>query len=146
MNNASNYINKRLKSVTLSTGDIIRVRPLSKSDYLSLGEIPAALFSEEGIKELTGGNKERQAERIVENLPFFTKLLNHVVTSCVVSGLKIVAKDLDQCKDGEVPISVLADEDQSLILAAVMGASGVSSGAVATANPFPQEPAAAGNP
>jgi hypothetical protein len=144
-NLSARYKAARLRTVKLSTGDDIQVRPLSKADFLSMGDIPSVLLSEAGLNILNGADKSRQAEIVGEHLPFFTKLLHHALTSCVITpGFKVVLKEPEQCADDEIPLAFVADEDQSAILAAVMSASGASNEAVAAARPFRGEPAAAG--
>lgn len=125
-NLSARYKAARLRTVRLSTGDEIQVRPLSKADFLSLGDIPSVLFTESGLGILNGTDKTLQAEFVGEHLPFFTKLLHHAMFPCVVmSGFKVVLKEPEHFVEDEIPLAFVADEDQSAILKAVMSAIGL---------------------
>lgn len=146
-NIAQKYRQARLVPITLSTGDVIQVRPLKREDVFALGEIPAVMLSDDSVNELATADTKRQVEVVTESLPFFTRLLHHALTKCIVTPgfVVVVDRPANECTEDEIPLEYLADDDQAKILAGVMSASGMGNAAVTAARPFRGESATAGD-
>lgn len=147
MSYASKVKNKRLKSVTLETGDVIQVRGLQKVDFLMLGDVPLFLRSKEEAAKFDDSGKSDRYKAIAENSDYFKRFHDHIMTQCVVTpGFKVVVdKPVNECADDEFHVSLFSAEESAAIIAAAIEAGGMPSGAAAAARPFPAEPAAAGN-
>ena len=123
---ATRYKQSRFRKVTLSTGDIIEVRPFNRADYIAIGEIPAILLSKEGRAKLEDAENGEREKLVLENLAFFERQLKVTLENCIVTpGFKVVVdKPASECAEDEIHYSQIADSDSAAILSAVMEASG----------------------
>ena len=119
-----------------------------KMDFVQLGDVPLFLRTKDGARAFDDGDQVTKVQAIADNAEYFLRLRNHIVANCIVTpGFKVVVdRPQADISDDEMHIDEMAEDDVSAIISAAMSASGVSSGAVATATPFPEKPAVAGNP
>ena len=140
MTTAERYRQKQLE-VTLSSGDKIRVRPLNKTDFLFLGDIPNVIGSGEADQVLRRRNPGDTRRLIEGNLAFFERLVTCALTRCVTTpGFKVVDKPVVECGPDELALDEVSQPDQTAIATVVLKASGLIGREVACeAKTFPQE-------
>ncbi len=131
---------KRLE-VSLSSGESIQVRPLNKTDWLFLGDIPNVIGSGEADRVLRGRSEDEKRKLIDSNVEFFERLVKCALTRCVTTpGFKVVDKPASQCAEDEIAFEEMSQPDQTAITTVVMRASGLArEGAAGQAATFPQE-------
>ncbi len=138
MSKASDYKSGRTLPVTLSTGDTIKVRRFTRDDYLSIGDIPSVLRTEDAAKI-------KASDLPPDALEFFRKLTRRALLHCVVSpDFKIVDKPAGREADDEISVELIADEDTQKILDAAQG--GKEAALNATSFRAEQDPAAGAGP
>jgi hypothetical protein len=122
MSTIANYRKHTRQTVEISGGLVLTVRRFSASDFLEIGEIPAA-FHAEG----KGGKTDPQ---------FGNKLGRIALLNCVVGPADFKIVDSRTPKEDEISVHEISTEDTAKVLDAVTRISGLSKEAADSAKPF----------
>ncbi len=147
MNLTEKYKASRLRNVTLSTGDVIQVRPFNRSDWIAIGDIPTVILNGTGQKVLSEGKNGERERFIEDNADFFERQMKVALGRCIVTKDFIVITDKpeSECGEGELHYSLISNDDKAAILSGVMEASNSGRKEVADAATFRAQHDAAGD-
>lgn len=108
---ASEYIEKSIKKLKCPSGLEVTVKKITTFDYLKHGYSPDVLqgYSEDSVKKKKLSKEQMQIANDLQKM---------FLTSCVLptQDLIVVDKDLVNCKENELPISLLSDEDINYLI------------------------------
>lgn len=131
---------RKALEVTLTTGDVITVRPLNKTDWVSIGEFPSTLSSGDADRVFKGGSDAAKRAVIERDAVFWESLVKCAITRCITSaGLRVVDKPPGECTADELAFDEMSQLDQTAIATAVLRASGLIGKEVPPAATFPEK-------
>ena len=128
------------QKLTLPSGATCVVRKLSAADFaLHTGDVP--VFNPGAPSPAENQKSSNSMEEKVQQMRIAILCCCSPLTTTEGKRLRIVEKELDQLRDGEITIGEIADEDAVAIYLAVSELSGLlrKEAAPSAAKPFPAE-------